>query len=113
MKIVVLDGYTLNPGDNPWDRVAELGQVELYDRTGPDELASRAAGAEVLVVNKSPVRRESLAEIWNSGAYRRFRAGQRGPFWPTCSLTATALTPETCWLALSGPSYLTLQPGVV
>ena len=63
MKIVVLDGYTLNPGDNPWDQVEELGDLELYDRTAPDQLLERTQGAEVLVVNKTPVRRETLARL--------------------------------------------------
>ena len=63
MKIVVLDGYTLNPGDNPWDKVAALGELTLHDRTAPEEVAERSAGAEVLVVNKTPIRAEALARM--------------------------------------------------
>ena len=55
MKIVALDGYTLNPGDNPWDPVAALGDFSVYDKT-PDELVlERAAGAQVILTNKVPL----------------------------------------------------------
>ena len=40
MNIVVLDGYTLNPGDLGWDALRELGACEIYDRTAPDEIVS-------------------------------------------------------------------------
>lgn len=52
MKIVVLDGYTLNPGDNPWTRLEALGEVSVFDRTPPDQVVSRAQSADVLVINK-------------------------------------------------------------
>ncbi len=42
MKIVVLDGYTLNPGDLSWDELKALGEVEVYERTLPHELLQRA-----------------------------------------------------------------------
>ena len=55
MKIVALDGHTLNPGDNPWDPVAALGDFSVFDKT-PDELVlERAAGAQVLLTNKVPL----------------------------------------------------------
>ncbi|MFL2540711.1 MAG: D-2-hydroxyacid dehydrogenase [Candidatus Latescibacterota bacterium] len=55
MKIVALDGHTLNPGDNPWDPVAALGEFAVYDKT-PDELVlERAAGAQVILTNKVPL----------------------------------------------------------
>jgi len=55
MKIVALDGHTLNPGDNPWDPVAALGDFSVYDKT-PDELVlERAAGAPVILTNKVPL----------------------------------------------------------
>ena len=51
MKIVALDGHTLNPGDNPWDPVAALGEFAVYDKT-PDELVlERATGAQVISVS--------------------------------------------------------------
>lgn len=54
MRIVVLDGYCLNPGDLNWDALRALGEVEVYDRTPPDQVAERAAGATIAFTNKSP-----------------------------------------------------------
>ena len=42
MKIVVLDGYTTNPGDLSWRKIEELGQAIVYDRTSPQEIVERA-----------------------------------------------------------------------
>ncbi len=50
--IVVLDGYTLNPGDLSWARFRELGEVSVYDHTPPDQIAERAAAAEIILANK-------------------------------------------------------------
>ena len=47
MRIVVLDGYTTNPGDLCWDKLKELGECTIYDRTAPGEVLERAAGAEI------------------------------------------------------------------
>ena len=44
MHIIVLDGYTLNPGDNPWDPVAALGDLTVYDRTPRAQVVERARG---------------------------------------------------------------------
>lgn len=52
MKIVVLDGHTLNPGDLSWADLAALGELQVYERTAPDVLLDRAAGAEILLTNK-------------------------------------------------------------
>lgn len=52
MRIVVLDGYTLNPGDNPWDGLAALGPFEAHDRTEPAEVVDRLGDAEIAVINK-------------------------------------------------------------
>ncbi len=54
MKIIVLDGYTLNPGDLSWDKLNNLGEVVLYDRTPADKIIERSLGAEVLITNKTP-----------------------------------------------------------
>ena len=63
MKMVVLDGYTLNPGDNPWDEVARFGELTVYDRT-PDELIlERSAGGRVLLTNKTPLTSRTLAAL--------------------------------------------------
>lgn len=58
MKIVVLDGYTENPGDLSWDGLKALGEVVLYDRTSLtdiDEVIERVGDAEVVITNKTPV----------------------------------------------------------
>jgi glycerate dehydrogenase len=54
-RIVVLDGFTLNPGDNPWDELAALGELVVHDRTDPEHVLERAAGAVILLTNKTPV----------------------------------------------------------
>ena len=58
MKIVVLDGYTLNPGDLSWDALGELGELTVYDRTPmeDDEIIERVGEAEVVFTNKTPLR---------------------------------------------------------
>ena len=57
---MVLDGHTLNPGDNPWDGLARLGALTVYDRTRPDEIIPRAREAEVVITNKTPLSGETL-----------------------------------------------------
>lgn len=63
MKIVVLDGYTLNPGDNPWDEIAAQGELIVYDRTAPESVFERARDAEILLTNKTPLRAEILEQL--------------------------------------------------
>ena len=63
MKIVVLDGFTLNPGDNPWEPVARLGDLSVHDRTDDDDIVTRALGAEILLTNKTPLSAETLAQL--------------------------------------------------
>jgi len=53
MKIVVLDGFCLNPGDLSWDGLRRLGEVEVFDRTAPEEVAGRIAGAAAVFTNKT------------------------------------------------------------
>jgi glycerate dehydrogenase len=53
MNIVVLDGFTLNPGDLSWDGLQALGSCTVYDRTAPAELPARAGAAEILLTNKT------------------------------------------------------------
>ncbi len=55
MKIVILDGYTLNPGDLTWQGFEKLGSLTVYDRTEPGEIVSRIGDAEAVIVNKCPV----------------------------------------------------------
>lgn len=63
MKIIVLDGYGLNPGDLNWEGFESLGELTVYDRTTPSELMERAAGAEVLVTNKTLITAENMAAL--------------------------------------------------
>ncbi|GMV97062.1 MAG: D-2-hydroxyacid dehydrogenase [Phycisphaerae bacterium] len=64
-RIVVLDGYTLNPGDNPWTEVAALGDLTVYDRTPPDQIVARSAGADILLTNKTPLTAETISQLPN------------------------------------------------
>ena len=63
MKIVVLDGYGLNPGDLSWSAWEALGELTVYDRTSPFELLERSVGAEVLITNKTLITAENMAEL--------------------------------------------------
>lgn len=53
MKITVLDGYTLNPGDLSWDELKNLGEVTIYDKTPPQLILERSQNAEILITNKT------------------------------------------------------------
>ncbi len=55
MKLTVLDGYCLNPGDLSWDGMRQFGELEVFDRTPPEEAAARAAGAAAVFTNKTPL----------------------------------------------------------
>ena len=63
MKIVVLDGYTLNPGDNPWTPVERLGELVIYDRTSPDLILERAGEADIILTNKTPLGAGTLEQL--------------------------------------------------
>jgi glycerate dehydrogenase len=63
MKIVVLDGYTLNPGDNPWDEVATLGEFVCHERTPGDRILERAKDADIILTNKTPLSADTLARL--------------------------------------------------
>ena len=60
MKIVVLDGYTENPGDLSWAPLEALGDLTVYDRTPADLVAERIGDAEIVYTNKTPVTRETM-----------------------------------------------------
>lgn len=60
MKIVVLDGYTENPGDLSWDELAKFGELTVYDRTKAEDVVARIGDAEVVYTNKTPITRETL-----------------------------------------------------
>ena len=62
-KIVVLDGYCLNPGDLSWDALRALAPVEIYDRTPESEVVALAAGADMLLMTKVPISAATLAQL--------------------------------------------------
>ena len=55
MKLTILDGYCVNPGDLSWDALRRFGEVEVFDRTRVDEVLERAAGAAIVLINKTPL----------------------------------------------------------
>jgi glycerate dehydrogenase len=63
MHIVVLDGYTLNPGDLSWDELERLGTCEIFDRSRPEEVVARARGAEIVLTNKVVLSREVIEQL--------------------------------------------------
>ena len=63
MKIVVLDGFTLNPGDLSWDGLKKIGDLTIYDRTPADKIVERATGAEIVYTNKTPLNREVINQL--------------------------------------------------
>lgn len=60
MKIVVLDGYTLNPGDISWEGMQVFGEVTVYDRTKEEDIVARIGDAEIVYTNKTPLTRETF-----------------------------------------------------
>lgn len=68
MKIVVLDGYVENPGDLSWDQVSNLGEITIYDRTDPaneEEIINRIGDAEIIITNKTPISKKTIASCPN------------------------------------------------
>ena len=65
MKIVVLDGYALNPGDLSWDEMKLLGELEIYDRTSPEQVLERSIGAEALITNKTVLTSDHMDALPN------------------------------------------------
>jgi glycerate dehydrogenase len=63
MNIVVLDGHALNPGDNPWEEIAALGNLFVHPRTEPGLVAERAGSAEIILTNKVPFTAERLRAL--------------------------------------------------
>lgn len=60
MKIVILDGYTENPGDLSWDGFEKLGEITVYDRTPREQIIERIGNAEAVIVNKTPIDKATL-----------------------------------------------------
>lgn len=63
MKIVVLDGHTLNPGDLSWGGLERLGECTIYDRSTTEETLPRAEGAEIILINKTSLNRRQIAAL--------------------------------------------------
>lgn len=63
MKICILDGYSLNPGDLDWSPVERLGGVTLFDRTPADKIVERAADADIVLTNKVPFSADTLRQL--------------------------------------------------
>lgn len=63
MKITILDGYGMNPGDMSWAPLEELGDLTVYDRTAPEQVVERAAGSEALLTNKTVLTAETLRAL--------------------------------------------------
>ncbi|MDF1823649.1 MAG: D-2-hydroxyacid dehydrogenase [Verrucomicrobiales bacterium] len=63
MKIVILDAFTANPGDLSWEGLKALGEVEIHERTAPEEVISRCAGAEIVLTNKALVPAEAIEAL--------------------------------------------------
>ena len=63
MNIVILDGYSANPGDLSWKELEELGTLTVYDRTKSDETVARAADAEIVLTNKVILNSEVIAQL--------------------------------------------------
>ncbi len=63
MKLVVLDGYTLNPGDLTWDGLKQFGDLQVHDRTPESQIVERCRGAEIIFTNKTPLREHILEQL--------------------------------------------------
>ncbi len=63
MKIVILDGFTAQPGDLSWQALEELGTLTVYDRTQPHETVARAADADIVLTNKVVISREVMEQL--------------------------------------------------
>ena len=63
MNIVVLDGFTMNPGDLSWNALETLATLKVYDRTSPEQLLERAADAEAVLTNKTVLNADALRNM--------------------------------------------------
>ena len=63
MRITILDGHTTNPGDLSWEPLARLGSLAVHDRTAAADIVARAADADVVLTNKTPLTRETIAAL--------------------------------------------------
>ncbi|MBP3330485.1 MAG: D-2-hydroxyacid dehydrogenase [Clostridia bacterium] len=63
MKIIILDGFTVNPGDLSWDWLGEYGDYTVYDRTERQDILSRCEGADIVITNKTPLGKDILCQL--------------------------------------------------
>ncbi|MDA8042123.1 MAG: hypothetical protein MPJ22_06885, partial [Pirellulales bacterium] len=63
MNVVILDGYTTNPGDCSWDSIAKFGSLDVYERSVVSEIQQRAVNADVVLTNKTPLSAEIIANL--------------------------------------------------
>lgn len=63
MKIVMLDGYTTNPGDLTWDFLNDFGKTEIYDRTPQDKILERCKNADIIITNKTPITKDIIDNL--------------------------------------------------
>ena len=63
MKIVIMDGFTANPGDLSWERLAALGELTVYERTAAQQTVERAAEADIVLTNKVLLRRQEIEQL--------------------------------------------------
>src|SRR5678815_1898291 len=62
-QIVLLDCYTENHGDNPWNPVARLGRLTVHDHTPEDLIIERASGQQIVITNKAPLSAQTIAQL--------------------------------------------------
>ena len=65
MRIIVLDGYTLNPGDLSWEEIEELGELTVYSRTETKNILQRSKDAEIILTNKTPLSSDLINQLPN------------------------------------------------
>ena len=63
MKIVVLDGHALNPGDLSWEALSAIGELQVFDRTADDQIVARAHDAEIVLTNKTLLPAQILRQL--------------------------------------------------
>ena len=63
MKIVILDGHALNPGDLSWDALRSFGELEVFDRTAENDVAGRARDADILLTTRTPISANALKQL--------------------------------------------------
>lgn len=63
MKIIILDGYAVNPGDLDWDWLKEYGEYTVFERTEKKDILSRCEGADIIITNKTPLEKDTLSKL--------------------------------------------------